>query len=342
MYAKALNQPYEFHIGKNSSELITLILNKTNSIVYGSVMPAVSLFISIITGLSIFFALALVSFKIAMISLLIFGALYYLIGWSTRRQIKANSIAIATESENILKGLQEGLGGIRDVIIDCSQQYWLELYRKHDSILRKANISTVFISQSPRFFMEGIGMMAIAMFAYIQTTVFSPGENVIPILGVFALGAQRMLPILQQTFSSVVSIKTHSASLHDVLASLSDWNANANSSNFKTVAPLKGDILLKNVSYKYPGAENDVLHKISLLIKKGGRYGIVGKSGVGKSTLLDLLMGLISPTAGLIEVNGEALKSLEDNSWRKQVVSCPAVNLPCRWHNRRKYCFGHK
>jgi ATP-binding cassette, subfamily B, bacterial PglK len=323
MYAKALNQPYEFHLGKNSSELITLILNKTNSIVYGSVMPAVTLFISTITGLSIFFLLALVSPKITMVSLFIFVGLYYLIGRATKRQIKVNSICIATESENVLKGLQESFGGIRDVIIDCGQQYWLELYRKQDALLRKANISTVFISQSPRYFMEGMGMMAIAIFAYFQTSIYGSGESVIPILGVFALGAQRMLPILQQIFSSVVSIRTHSASLQDVLAALANWNNKADLKSPKLETPLEGNIIFNNISYKYPDAENYVLQNISLVIKKGGRYGIIGKSGVGKSTLLDILMGLISPTSGLIEVNGKAFSSLVDDSWRKQVAHVP-------------------
>ena len=145
-----------------------------------------------------------------------FGLLYWGVIRYTKTQLQENSQVIANQSTQMIKSLQEGLGGIRDVLIDSSQQFYCQLYRNADLSLRRASGKNIFISESPRYAIEAIGMSIIAGLAYEMTQQEGGITTVIPVLGALALGAQRLLPTLQQAFSSYSTIKGSKSSFKDV------------------------------------------------------------------------------------------------------------------------------
>jgi len=169
IYKRTLYQSYSVHISRNSSEVINGVINKTNTVVGGVVSPALVLLSSSILLFGILSALILIDIVVALSSFLVFATLYLVVVRYTRKQLKENGKCIAVESTNMIKSLQEGLGGIRDVLIDGAQQYYWRLYRKSEFLLRRAAGNNEFIFGSPRYLMETLGVMLIAGMAYLMT-----------------------------------------------------------------------------------------------------------------------------------------------------------------------------
>ena len=200
----------------------------------------------------------------------------------------------------MIKALQEGLGGVRDVLIDGTQEFYCDLYRNADLSLRKASASNVFIGQSPRYMMEAVGMVLIGVLAYTLTLEEGGLVAAIPTLGALTIGAQKLLPTLQQAYSSISAINGSKSSFNDVLFLLDQPLPQIECSKLKNKVSFEESIIFKNVSFRYADDTPWILKNVNLSFKRGEKIGIVGVTGSGKSTLLDILMGLLSPTSGRI------------------------------------------
>jgi ATP-binding cassette subfamily B protein len=201
IYRKTLNQPYLVHVSRNSSDTINTISNKANAVI-GMLLMLLNLIGTIVILITITTTLIIINPVVALISIFGSAFFYIIIGLITRRELQINSLKIANESTNMIKTLQEGLGGIRDIILDGTQETYCGIYNISEYKLRKAQSSNSFISNSPKFIMEAVGMTLISVIAYFLVSKSNnlTTSNAIPILGVLAIGAQRMLPILQQGF----------------------------------------------------------------------------------------------------------------------------------------------
>ena len=166
---------------------------------------------------TILFSLLYIDPIIAIAAITGFGLIYLIIIRITRQRLKVDSQRISRETTQIIKALQEGLGGIRDVLIDGTQETYCNIYRNADLPLRRAQGNSAFIGLSPRFGIEALGMVLIASLAYNISQQPSGISTVIPVLGVIALAAQRILPALQQGYAGWTSMRTGQASLKDAL-----------------------------------------------------------------------------------------------------------------------------
>jgi len=323
MYRRTLYQEYSVHVSRNSSEVINGIITKTNIVIGRIISPTLILISSVILIHAIMFILLSIDTVVASVASVGFGSLYFFVVFYNRQKLQENSKCIASQSDQMVKAIQEGLGGIRDVIIDRSQKFYCKLYKEADISMRKAAGSNAFIEQSPRFIMEAIGMSLIAGLAYFMVLQDENTAAVVPVLGTLALGAQRLLPILQQIYSSYSSIKGSYASLYDVLdlldQTLPDFSSSSN------LAPLTFDreIELNNVSFRYKYNSPWILNKINLKIKKGERIGFIGVTGSGKSTLLDIIMGLLVPVKGKMLVDGVYVTEKNRVLWRANIAHVP-------------------
>ena len=323
IYSRTLYQPYDVHIASNSSDLINSISFKTDGIIFNVIWPTCNLLTNVVILIFILSTLIYVDPFLAFFSFLGFGSLYFFIIKLTRAKIIENGNSIARESAKVIKLLQEGLGGIRDILIDGSQVTYINIYKNSDRTLRQSQGFNFFIGQSPRFIMEALGMALIASLAYKVSNQSENFSQIIPILGVFALGAQRLLPILQQSFNAWSNMQSNKKSLEDVLNFLNRpinknlINNKSNKINFRN------KIELKNVSFSYKSSDLVVLNKINLNIHKGSCVGFVGKTGSGKSTLLDILMGLLSPSGGYIKIDNKRIDKFNNHLWRKCIAHVP-------------------
>lgn len=322
VYRRTLYQPYRVHISRNSSEIITSISSKVNSA--GTMLTQTMTLISAgILLIAIMLALLVINAAVATIAAIGFGIGYCAITWLVRKRLEHNSQLIARDSTQVIKALQEGLGAIRDVLLDNNQPLYCEIYHRADQPLRIAVANNIFIGGSPRFVMEALGMTLIALLAYGLSRETSDAASILPALGALALGAQRVLPAMQQSYLAWVNIASSRASLADTLELLDQ--------------PLPADALLQPpppmrfqdsiqfdaVSYRYSSDGPWVIDNVNLSISKGARVGIVGSTGSGKSTLLDLLMALMEPAKGQIMVDGRPVDSNCRRAWQRNIAHVP-------------------
>jgi len=323
VYRRTLYQPYPVHLARNSSQVISSVTYKVNEVAFGVLQSLPTLISSLVLLGAILCTLVVIDPMVASLAALGFGSSYSLIAFMSRRRLRRDSQRISQEQTKIIKALQEGLGSIRDVLLDGTQSVFCDVYRKADVPLRRAQGSNLFISASPRYAMEALGMVLIAALAYQVSLQAGGVSTALPILGALALGAQRMLPALQQIYSSGTNILGSQASLVAIVELLNQpFPVHAFQSNLPSIE-FRKSINFRNVSFSYTNDGVPVLDDLNLVILKGYRVGIVGSTGSGKSTLLDLLMGLLEPTQGEISVDGLPITDLRRQSWQRIIAHVP-------------------
>jgi ATP-binding cassette subfamily B protein len=323
VYRRTLYQPYWVHASQNSNEVISGITIKTNLVVFDVLMPLLTIFSATLLVLAIMITLIVIDPVVASVAGVGFGICYVLVTWVSRRQLNLNSHRVAQEQTQVLKALQEGLGGIRDVLLDGVQEFYCNVFYKADHILRRAQGSTVFISLSPRYAMEALGMVVIAVLAYFLSQQVGGISTAFPVLGLLALGAQRLLPSLQQIYYSWASIIGSQASLADTLALLDQPLPEEQLQPMNAPLSFQDDVRLDGVYFRYNSEAPWVLNGLNLVINKGARVGFVGSTGSGKSTTLDLLMGLLIPTEGKLLIDGQSVSGNRLRDWQRSIAHVP-------------------
>jgi ABC-type multidrug transport system fused ATPase/permease subunit len=323
IYRRTLYQAYAIHCARNSSQVISGISGKANSVIYSIVLPTISLISSSIILVAILSALVVVEPVIALTAFSGFGLIYAVIVTLSRRQLLADSQCTALESVRVIKSLQEGLGGIRDVLIDGSQATYCEVYRNADLPMRRAQGNGVFISTSPRYVMEALGMMLIASLAYALSGQTDGIAKAVPVLGALALGAQRLLPALQQAYGAWATIQGGHASLQDTLELLDQPLPDYADQPAAQPMPFRHYIRLNQLGFRYGAETPSILRQVDLTVAKGSRVGFIGATGSGKSTLLDIIMGLLEPTEGTLEIDGEPVTRANTRAWQAHIAHVP-------------------
>jgi ATP-binding cassette, subfamily B, bacterial PglK len=323
VYRRTLYQPYDVHVARNSSEVISGITNKVGGTVLGVLLPLMTLISSAMLLLVIPLALIAIDPVVALIATVGFGACYGVITWLSRRRLYYNSRRISDEQTRVLKALQEGLGGIRDVLLDGAQPVFCEIYRQADRQLRLAQGGNAFIAQSPRYAMEAVGMVLIAALAYGMSRHSHGASQALPVLGALALGAQRLLPALQQAFGAWATIAGCQAYLADTVTLMDQPLPPEALEPIPEPLRFEQAIAFRNVRFRYTNEGPWVLDGVTFAIPKGARVGLVGGTGSGKSTTLDLLMGLLKPNEGEVLVDGQLISGPRARSWQRTIAHVP-------------------
>lgn len=323
VYRRTLYQPYSVHVARSSDDVLSGITQKVGTVVLGVMLPLMTLLNSGMLLVALLGALLVIDPAVALIAAAGFGGSYALITLLTRRRLRLNSRRVADQYTRVIKVLQEGLGGIRDVILDGTQGVFCDIYRGADLIFRQAQGENVFISQCPRYVMEALGLVIIAALAVALS--HRPGglTAALPVLGALAIGAQRLMPALQQAYASWATIAGSHASLADTIALLDQPLPAALLLAPPPPLSLLKSIQFESVRFRYGSGGPWVLDGITLNIPRGARVGIVGSTGSGKSTLLDLMMALLLPTEGEVLVDGQPLRGERIRAWQQVIAHVP-------------------
>ncbi len=323
IYENILYQPYSVHLNTNSSHIISAIAEKVNEIAFGVLQSIPVMVSSIIILLGIISTLLLIDPITTSLVVISFSVIYISINFFFKEVLATQSEKISIEKTIIIRKLQEGLASIRDVILDSSQPIYCENYLKSEIPLREAQGKNFFISICPRYIVEGISMVIIAVTVYLLSARDGGLSSALPLIGILVLGMQRMLPLFQQIYSSWVSVQSCQASL-GVILNLLEKPENANS-HLIDWQPLSFTTFfeLRNVDFSYSASKPYLFNELNFRIEKGERIGVVGPSGSGKSTFIDILMGLLTPTNGSLIVDGEEIKDAALRSWQKKISHVP-------------------
>lgn len=324
VYRRTLYQPYNFHVVHNTSETISA-LNKVHTVVYSVISPLVQGLVSLVIALAILGALVRIDLLIAAVAGIGFALLYIGATLITRRRLRANSRLIAENETFRVRAIQEGLGGIRDVLISDTQPVFIERFRQIDVAQRKAQAINNFISSVPRYLIEAVGMVLIAVLAYWLSQREGGLPAALPVLGGLAIGAQRLIPQMQQIYSCWASVSGNYKALADVLGILDQKvpNEYLRSTPSSLERRFREGIAVLDVSFKYHSDAREVIRKVTLEIPRGSRIGFIGKTGSGKTTLIDLITGLLEPTRGTIEIDGQPLTATNRREWQACIAHVP-------------------
>jgi ABC-type multidrug transport system fused ATPase/permease subunit len=322
VFARMLRQPYRYYVTRNSSELLASV-EKVQTVIWAVLMPAMQAVIGGVISLAIIGLLIAIDPSTAIIAAVAMSATYLGVSLAVRNRLHRNSKRLAAAASLRLQTIQEGLGGIRDLLLEQSQPVFEEKYRKVDREYRWAQAVNNLIAFGPRYIVESTGIVLIAVLAVYMSG--QPGGIVaaIPILGALALGAQRLLPLLQQTYNGWSAFAGNRQMLFDVVGLMrAPVVATLPRSKHEPVAPFRREVRLVDVGFDYVG-RHQALSGVNLAIAKGARVGLVGETGSGKSTLMDVIMGLLEPTSGEIQVDGVAMTDATRSSWQAQIAHVP-------------------
>jgi ABC-type multidrug transport system fused ATPase/permease subunit len=340
VFERTLYQPYSVHVSRNSSEILAGS-QKAKDLVATMISPMLQMAGSSLILVALMAALLAIHPLVALSALVSFSLIYFVVAIVSRRKVARNSKTMAFQLGKVTKAVQEGLGGIRDVLIDGTQRVYTNLYRAAFLPYQAAGASNQILGSAPRFGIEALGMVLIAGLAYalaadpsqlsaVAAPDYAAGDqgrggslDAIPVLGAMALGAQRLLPVLQQIYLAYVTLKGAQASASDALDLLDQPMPCY--STVKDSAPVlfEDRISLRDVFFRYSEQAPWVIKNLSIEISKGSRTGFIGATGSGKSTLLDIVMGLLSPTSGQLLIDNMPITKKDTRSWQAHLSHVP-------------------
>lgn len=322
LYKRILLQPYIVHISRNSSEVISGLTNKIEIIVNGAILPLLNLISSAIVVLSIGGFLLVTNFLLTIIIIIGLALSYLVIVAVSRPILLKNGRMASMQSNKQIQSLQEGLGGIRDVILDGAEDIYCNQFTVTNTLLRNMGAINQFIAQSPRYIIEALGVVLILIVTYFFALRGAGlDKDILPSIAVMGLAAQRIFPLMQQIFASWAIFNSSRAVIGEA-ANLTRMPIRISTAKYSPVI-FEKSIELKNVSYIYPGVSSNVLSDVNLIVEKGSTLGVVGPTGSGKSTLIDLLMGLLTPSTGYMAIDSILLEPRNVRSWQTQVAHVP-------------------
>ncbi len=323
IFKHTLYQPYSIHISRNSSEVISGIATKSVGIIFSAIYPAIIILSSLLTLIAVFGSLLFIHAPSAITCVLGFGVIYFFVGRLSKSRLKKDGEIVNTQTSKVVQLIQEGLGGIRDVLIDGTQEVYIANFKSAEDTLKRSMANIQILSLFPRYVIESLGIVLVAIVAYFLSSDDRSLSNTIPILGALAIGAQRLLPLIQQAYSNWSAVLSGRASVQAAMDLLDQPLPHRLSIENVSKMPFNTSIQLKDISFCYPSNHTPILKNIDLLIPKGSKIGFVGSTGCGKSTLLDIIMGLLSPSSGNLIVDGLVIDAENAGDWQKNIAHVP-------------------
>ena len=322
IYRRTLYEPYPAQIARNSSTVLARITHTVTSATK-ILVAQLNLAIDVVVLLGIASVLLAVHTVAASLSGIVLGASYFMVYRAGRRRLILNGQIVVREQTKIIKAVQEGLGAVRDVLLDWTQPVYAEVYRKASVRLRRAWANSDVLVAAPRSVIEAVGIVVVIGVAIGLSRSSGGLGAALPVLGVLALGAQRLLPVMQRAYSSCGMILFHAVPVSDMLGMLDQPLPPGAQLPVPPPLRFEKDIRFENVRFRYSEEGPLVLNGLNLSISRGVRIGIVGGTGTGKSTLLDLLVGLLEPTDGCVFVDGLPITGARSRPWQRTVAHVP-------------------
>ncbi len=316
LFSKYMYQPYTFHLENNSSHLIHNILAEVNVFVFKVVSPMMKM-ISESFLLVLLSVLLLAVEPIGALSVLILLALAgFGIHKATRQRMGHWGKKRQYHEALVVQHLQQGLGGIKDTILLNQEENFIGEVSVHNSGRVNIGKKEVIYQQYPRLWIELIAVVGLGVIVWAMILQGKPLGMIVPTLGVFAAAAFRLMPSVNRFIVSFQSIKFGTPVVEVLFREFARDTLSLTKG--ARALDLKKEISIRNVTYKYPTASGEALKGVSLNIQAGESIGIIGESGSGKSTLVDCILGLLTPVAGNIEVDGRNIQN-DLRSWQQQI-----------------------
>jgi ATP-binding cassette, subfamily B, bacterial PglK len=344
LYKYYMQQPWLFHANGSSSQLTNRIAQECRRITNGIIRPMMLMNAKAVMAMVMVTAIFLFNPRVALVGLVLFGIAYLLLYRTVRRKLIRNGQTITRANHQRFKLMNEGFGGIKDTLLLGRQADFNQRFEFSSRAIGRAEGTTQALSQVPRYAMELIAFGAVIMLVlYLLTAYQGNLGSILPILSVYALAGFKLLPAFQQIYSSIAKLRGNLAAFDSLKADLmASQEATTDPSAQQQAGKLapRREICLKNVTFRYPGKVEVALNGLSLTIPVNNVIGLVGASGSGKSTAIDLLLGLIRPEQGALMVDGQELDDTTLRAWQNSLGFVPQSIFLADASIRENIAFG--
>ncbi|WP_182186220.1 ABC transporter ATP-binding protein [Pectinatus frisingensis] len=328
LLAEYFAKPYMYHLNHNSATLLRN-MNSSGAIVFSSILvPTLTLFTEVITAVTIWLMLVIVDSFTAIVVAGIMGGMVYVIMKFFRKKISHAGIIQNKYSAEYIKWVNQGLGAIKETKILHKEAFFLTEFDKSYARYGEANRKFMFLNQVPRLIIETIVVIALLVLIIVKSLLGYEPMEIVPLLGVLALAAFRLMPSANRIVNLSNGIKFQMPlfdELYDEFIKIKKRkinNVQILMDNDIKKMNFENEIRVEHLQFKYPEGKSNVLKDVSFVIPKGKFVGIIGHTGAGKTTFVDILLGLLEPTGGRILVDGADIFS-NIRGWQMNLAYVP-------------------
>ena len=322
------HRPYAWFLNQHSADLGKTVLNEVNQVTVLAVMPAITIVSRAIVAVFLLVLIVLIEPWVALSAAVVLGGVYGTIYLMARKYLVWLGADMYRANEQRFKVAQEGLGGIKEVKITGLEAEFVKRYRSPSRRFSHRQASHQIISEVPRFLLEATafgGMLGILLFLLI-TREGGLGAA-LPLIALYAFAGYRLLPALQQIYQNLTALKFGNEVLNRLYHDLNETNVAVTTAR-PTLDPvnalrLNDRLEVRDVTFKYPAARQPALRGLNLTIRAKTTVGFVGSTGAGKTTMIDLILGLLTPDSGQVLVDGQPLTSDNVRQWQRGLGYVP-------------------
>ena len=338
------SQPWIFHSQRETSTYVNKIQNETSRISNAAILPLLQVNAKLITSLTIIVFIFFYNPVISTVCFFIFSIAYILLFKIIKKKIYSDGLVLSTVSEVMYKKILETFGGIKETILHKKQEKFHNEFMLEANKYAKSIVSIQFLQSSPKLFLEFIAF-SIIVFSIIYTSLTGLEENLnktLPILAVYIFAGYKILPMFQNIYFGLLSLKSCEPAIDSIYTEIigkNNYEFTKEKSLLNKDFTLENKIELKDISFSYEDNNKPAIKNLSLSIPINSFVSIVGASGAGKSTVLDIILGLLTPKQGEVLIDGHSLSSIVENY--QQNISYVGQNIFL--HNdsiKNNICFG--
>jgi ABC-type multidrug transport system fused ATPase/permease subunit len=325
------SQPYTYFLQRNSGDLLKKIIGDVANYTNGVLLPLLDTVARALTAALLLATLFLVQPVIAVSAAILLGGFYVIIFRLLARKRREVDENLRISLGGFFREAQQMLGGIKPVKVHRAEEHFLSRFSRHSAVIAQMNARVPVFANSVRYLVEPLAFGGLVFAVLLLAMRGRDFSDILPNLGVMALAGYRLLPSLQLLYSQLTSISSVRHALDEVydefVAAETDGSVLPGTSRdgLIPVMPFHWNdaISLREVSFRYPGGSRPALDGLSLIIPKNSSVGVIGPTGSGKSTLVDLLLGLYQPTAGEILIDGRSLRPELVPAWQASIGYVP-------------------
>ena len=317
-----LNQPYSWFLNNNSAEVGKNILSEAGLISNQALMSVFNLIKGCVITIFLIILLSIVDIKLTLIIILIIGGSYLIIFNFSKKLLTRIGIERLAANQSRFKSISEAFGASKEVKVSGLENIFINRFSASAMIFAQRQITNQIIAIMPRFLIEAVsfGSMILLILFFISTK--GSFTNSIPIVAVYAYAGYRLMPSLQEIYHSFAIIKYINASINKLYEDVKNLKV-LTSEQDNTILSFKNKIILNQISYNYPNSSRTALKNVNLTIPAYMTVGLIGPTGCGKTTIVDIILGLLTPQKGTLKIDGEVISENNVKSWKSSIGYVP-------------------
>ena len=319
-----LKRPYIYFLGRHSADMGKSILSEVEAVIYGSLVPGLDLISRLIISCFVLFSIFLADPSVALISLLTLSTSYAFLYLLLRNYLLRKGKERIQANRNRFMIAQEALVGIKEIKVRNATDLYLQNFKKTTGIFHRLKINTSLAKLIPTLFIQiatngGILIVILVLLTQVEDNY----KEVIPLVSLYAFAGMRILPVIQGLFRNLTSLRSNKPALSILYEELIEDKKYIKKKEPVIFKKFDEILSIENISFRYPESKSPVIKDLSLNIKAKTSVAFVGSTGAGKSTVIDLILGLLDPEKGEIKIDGETLLKTNKKSWQKIIGYVP-------------------